>query len=117
MSLTVVNGEGEEVQRDIRAGSNVESQCEENNLRSNVDYKKAEFDSAEEEIMECMITLIEEGEADSLYSKISAITGIEEEAVMGIIHSIRQKMIQNKIVKRRKNGYEFSQGDSEDFEL
>jgi len=52
-----------------------------------------------------------------LYLKIAAVTGIEEDEVMEIIHSIRQKMIQNKIVRKRQNGYEFSQGETDSFEL
>lgn len=117
MSLTIVDSDGEEKQRDVRIESNIGREDELGNLRDTVDYKKAEFNEAEEEIMECMITLIEEGEANGLYSKIADVTGIEEDDVMGIIHSIRQKMIQNKIVRKRQNRYEFSQENPEDIEL
>lgn len=56
----MVDSDGEEKQRDIVADSNVEEDYTQNHLRETVDYKKSEFNLAEEEIMECMITLIEE---------------------------------------------------------
>ena len=87
---------------------------EQTSLQGAVDYKKAEFNTAEEEVMECMIRLIEEGEADDLYKKIAQSIFMEEAEVLEIMHSIRQKMIQNKLVKQSaRGGYEFRKSSEE----
>lgn len=96
-----------------------ESDNQESTLQDTVDYQKAQFDSVEAEVMECMIRLIEEGEADDLYKKIARNVVMEEEEVLQVIHSIRQKMIQNKLVKQHEGrGFIFNKsGDQNDTKL
>lgn len=82
------------------------------NLRSTINYEKAEFDEGETEVMECMIKLIENGEANELYKKVAQSIERNEEEVMEIIHGIRRKMIQKQIVREDKKGeYSFNKDD------
>ena len=85
-------------------------------LRELVDYEKAEFSQDETEIMEYMIRLIEEGEADDLYSKIAESFGMDEDEVLENIASIRKKMIQKGIVRENeiRGGFEFNRGEYEE---
>lgn len=88
-------------------------------LQGVVDYERAEFDQDETDIMNYMIRLIEEGEADDLYQKIAENFGMEEDEVLETIQSIRKKMIQKKLVREnvRRGGYEFNRGDDEDIDV
>lgn len=95
-------------------------------LQEVVDYEKAEFSTDETDIMNYMIRLIEEGEADDLYEKIANNFGMEEDEVLEVIQSIRQKMIQKNIVREnRSGGYLFTKSgrkeepdvDTDDFDL
>lgn len=88
---------------------------EQESLQGTFDYEKAEFSDTEEEVMECMIRLIEEGEADDLYKKIAQNIVMEEAEVLRVIHSIGQKMIQKKLVRESERGrYSFNREESEE---
>lgn len=82
-------------------------------LREVVDYERAEFNQDETDIMNYMIRLIEEGEADDLYEKIAENFGMEVDEVMENIQSIRQKMKDKGLVRENveRGGVEFNIND------
>ena len=108
LANTLINAKVNESRNESR---NVRALEEESigNLRISIDYEKAQFSKIETEVMENMIRLVEDGEAENLYEKIAQIIIIDVETVVAIVGQIRQKMIQKKLVKQRSDGgYEFS---------
>ena len=104
ISLTLYDKDEKVKQRDIRT----DQKFYEGTLSERIDTKRAGFNNAETEIMEYMVRLVEEGEANDIYEKIAEIMGIDEEEVIDIVEGIREKMIQKEIVKHRESGgYEF----------
>ena len=95
------------MQNNSYANMKTEYEQQERKLSDIIDNERVQFNEAEQEIMECMIRLVEEGEADELYEKIALVLGIEQCEVMNSIHSIRRKMIEKKIVRKGKE-YRFN---------
>lgn len=102
LSLTYEDAKGQVRERDIAIYDKHPS--ERTKLQQTIDYQKAEFDDREQEIMECMISLIEVGEADDMQRKIALSLGLDTETIEAAIQGIRQKMIDNKVVRKSRKG-------------
>lgn len=103
LSLTYVDDKGQTREHDIAVYDSHPS--DKTKLRETVNYGQADFDSQETLIMECMISLIESGEADHMNEKVALSLGIDVDAVEMAIQGIRQKMIDGKVVRKSRKGH------------
>ena len=99
-SLTVINkDDGTREEREVKSEDTALEDTE-----INVNYRNAGLTNEEKDVMQCMVSLVEQGEAYQLNQRVAEILGIESEDVEDILSKIREKMIDNKIVEINSKG-------------
>ena len=101
ISLTVVDPkDGTRKEQEVKSEDIVFEDTE----VQNINYKRLGLTNAENDVIQCMVSLVEQGEAFQLNQRVAETLGIELEDVEDLLSTIRQKFIDNKIVRSNRRG-------------